>query len=308
MAHNVLVLHAQLTSFPEVAFFVAPIPIHIAAMIILFAAISKVETLAWGLAKEDIALALKLVPLFRWRWGARARAQQQGTYPLVSRLAIKVFGSEVAAEQGPISPPILLDEMYWLSNDVLRSDRPAKIEEVWNPPASGVKPTPSGLGAAHHEQRRHVPIPTSLQQQQDLFVAATSGAPFTNYAQDSLIDIDRPDDGNRHADPTEAYDSVSFSVRGFRRGYQITDSCTDRQETIAALMTHLGDQQTPTDLNTAAAEVHPDPEQLGVIHDALRAASGHTRGGAEPDEMYDVSQDAPGEQDMSMQDIQQEYQ
>jgi len=185
--------------------------------------------------------------------------------------------------------------MYWLSNEILRTDRTPKIEEVWSPLVSGVKPTPSGLGAAHHEQRRHLPIPTSLQQQQDLFVAATSGAPFTNYAQDSLIDIDRPDDSTGHANPTDAYDS----------------------ETMAALMTHLGDQPTPVDINTVE-ESHP--EQLGVIHDALRAASGHTRGGAEPDEMYDVwhkvpkeyqgdvSQDASGEQDMSMQDIQQEYQ
>lgn len=209
MAHNVLVLHAQLTSFPEVAFFVAPVPIHIAAMIILFAAISKVETLAWGLAKEDISLALKLVPLFRWRWGARSsKVQHQGTYPLVSRLAVKVFGPVVAVEQGPISPPILLDEMYWLSNDILRSDRTPKIEEVWNPLVTGVKPTPSGLGAAHHEQRRHQPIPTTLQQQQELFDSATRGV--TNYAQDSLIDIDRADDGSGHANPTEGYDSVSF--------------------------------------------------------------------------------------------------
>ena len=80
---------------------------YVAAIIILFASISEVETLAWGLAKQGVGLALRLVPLFCWRW---TRDDQQGSHPLISRLAIKVY-DPVDIEQGPILPPMLLDEM-----------------------------------------------------------------------------------------------------------------------------------------------------------------------------------------------------
>ena len=177
---------------------------YVAAMIILFASISKVETLAWGLAKEDVGLALRLVPLFRWRW---TREDQQGSHSLISRLAIKVYGS-VDVEQGPISPPMLLDEMYWLSDNILRSDRPPRIEEVWNQPAPGApdsQPLPVGLGGEHHEQKLSQASNATLREQQEQFVAATQQH-YASGTTGSPMDIDR-DGAARPGDNPEGFDA-----------------------------------------------------------------------------------------------------
>ena len=208
-AHNVLVIHAQLMAYPEVAFFVLPIPMYVAVMIILFASISKVETLAWGLAKGDVGLALSLVPLFRWCW---ARDDQQGCHPLISCLAIKVYSS-VDVEQGPIPPPMLLDEMYWLSDGILQSDRPPCIEEVWNPPGPGApdsQPLPVGLGGEHHEQKLTQASNATLHEQQEQFVAATQQH-HTAGTTGSTMDIDRAG-ASRPEDNPESYDAEGMQA------------------------------------------------------------------------------------------------
>lgn len=261
-AHNVLVIHAQLAAYPEVAFFVSPIPIHVAAMIILFASISKVETLAWGLAKEDVSLALKLVPLFRWRSPATDAADQGSAYPLIQRLAVKVYGAmEVVA--GPISPPMLLDEMYWLADSILRSDRPPRIEEVWNQPPPGAPdsaPLPVGLGGEDHEQKLSLGEGATLHEQQAQFVAATEQHDTTAAASGSatvagagLMDIDRESAAPR-AGETEDDD---YDAEG-----------------VQSLLTHLADQ-SPT------LQAAKNPYSLSPEVDRHAA-------GADPSEFFDV--------------------
>lgn len=257
-AHNVLVIHAQLTAYPEVAFFVSPIPIHVAAMIILFASISKVETLAWGLAKEDVSLALKLVPLFRWR--SPTTGEAGSAYPLIQRLAVKVYGTmEVVA--GPISPPMLLDEMYWLADSILRSDRPPRIEEVWNQPAPGAPdsaPLPVGLGGEDHEQKLSQGEGATLRDQQAQFVAATEQhdtVPATGSAagaEAGVMDIDGETAPRAGETEDDDYDA----------------------EGVQSLLTHLGDQ-SPTLQSKNPYSLSPEADRHGAS-------------GADPSEFFDV--------------------
>jgi len=189
VAHNVLVIHAQLATYPEATFFVSPMPIYIASMIILLAVLSRVETLAWGLSKEDIQLSLKLYSLFRWRW---PRHQDSGLNVLITRIAKKYYGYKFPMENGPCRPPILLDEMYWLTSEALRSKIPPSLENVWDLPVPARTPEPmqTGIGVETHEHQPHPPLAVSLEQQQDRFAAATAQSPFTEYAIASMINID----------------------------------------------------------------------------------------------------------------------
>ncbi|KDQ14329.1 hypothetical protein BOTBODRAFT_349070 [Botryobasidium botryosum FD-172 SS1] len=114
MSHNVLIVHAQLTTFPDIAFFVSPIPIHIAAMVILYSVISRCEVLPYATAKEDVCIALKLVPLFRWRW---SRKDCHGSHPLIVRLAQRVFDQDLMEGFGPTRPPMLMEEQIWSDCD-----------------------------------------------------------------------------------------------------------------------------------------------------------------------------------------------
>ncbi|KAG9039449.1 hypothetical protein FRB95_010738 [Tulasnella sp. JGI-2019a] len=109
-SHNILTIQMQLTSFPSIAFFVSPIPIHIAAMVIIYGIISKCDALPYARAREDICSALHIVPLFRWRWN---RKDSHGSHPLIVSLAKKVFGADVLSVAGPLGPPILIPEWDW---------------------------------------------------------------------------------------------------------------------------------------------------------------------------------------------------
>lgn len=190
-AHNVLSVQAHLTTFPESNFFISPIPVQVAAMIILFAAISKVETLAWGLAKEDILTALKLSQPRR-SLPIPPHLPSSGVHALIHKLAVKVYGAAIdtSAGSGPLPPPMLIDEMYWLPSTILTSDRPPRIEDVWNQPAPGdpdSQPLPVGLGGEWHELKTNLGPNATLSEQQAQFEAATEGTPVG-----SVMDIDRP--------------------------------------------------------------------------------------------------------------------
>ena len=61
-------MHNQLIKFPDIAFFVSPSPLHIAAMVILYGHMSVVDKLPLQVALEDVWMALDMLPSFRWRW------------------------------------------------------------------------------------------------------------------------------------------------------------------------------------------------------------------------------------------------
>ena len=109
VSHNIVVVHNQLLRFPDISFFVSPIPLHIAAMVILFGHMSRCDSLTRQVALEDIWMALDMLPSFRWRW---ERKETNGSHPLIATLAEKVL--EVNLRQvGPSSHPVLMPELDW---------------------------------------------------------------------------------------------------------------------------------------------------------------------------------------------------
>ncbi|KAF8659061.1 hypothetical protein AX16_001933 [Volvariella volvacea WC 439] len=108
-SHNTIVIHNQMIRFPDIAFFTSPIPLHIAAMVILYGHMSNCDKLPRNTALEDIWLALDMLPRFRWRW---ERKDVNGGHPLIAKLAERVM--DVSLHQiGPVHHPHLLCEPDW---------------------------------------------------------------------------------------------------------------------------------------------------------------------------------------------------
>ena len=136
-SHNTIIVHNQLIRFPDIAFFTSPIPLHIAAMVILYGHMSKCEILPRHAAVEDVWLALDMLPRFRWRW---ERKDFNGGHPLIAKLAERVM--EVNLQQvGPVSHPSLLCEPEW-EDDVVMS--PAGKSQQSTPTLA---PSPYAIGA-----------------------------------------------------------------------------------------------------------------------------------------------------------------
>ncbi|KAG8970585.1 hypothetical protein FRC03_006714 [Tulasnella sp. 419] len=163
-SHNILMIQCQLTSVPSIAFFVSPIPIHIAAMVILYGVISECNALPYAKSKEDVCIALQIVPLFRWRWN---RKDSHGSHPLIVKLAQKVFGETVLSVSGPVGPPMLIPEWDWSEGENM-------IPGVTQGMQSDGPPNPPV---------RQSSINGSLQQQQSPVIANTTGG--SGYATDN---------------------------------------------------------------------------------------------------------------------------
>ncbi|KAF8638703.1 hypothetical protein AX17_001998 [Amanita inopinata Kibby_2008] len=110
-SHNTIVVHNQLIQFPDIAFFTSPIPLHIAAMVILYGHTSKCDSLPKNTALEDIWLALDMLPRFRWRW---ERKDANGGHPLIAKVAERVLEVNLhTVHPEPVTNPILLPEPAW---------------------------------------------------------------------------------------------------------------------------------------------------------------------------------------------------
>ncbi|OCH90015.1 hypothetical protein OBBRIDRAFT_835375 [Obba rivulosa] len=112
VAHNIIVIHNQLIRFPDIAFFVSPIPLHISAMVILYAHISKCYRLDQQVALEDVWMALDMLPSFRWRW---ERKDLNGGHPMIEKLAEIIFHANLH-QVAPTSVPLLLSEQDWMND------------------------------------------------------------------------------------------------------------------------------------------------------------------------------------------------
>ena len=108
-SHNIIVLHNHLIKFPDIAFFVSPIPLHIAAMVILYGHMSDCHRISHQVALEDVWMALDVLPSIRWRW---ERKDLNGGHPLIARLAEKILAVNLH-QVGPPSHPVLLSEPDW---------------------------------------------------------------------------------------------------------------------------------------------------------------------------------------------------
>lgn len=114
-SHNIIIVHNQLIRFPDIAFFVSPIPLHIAAMVILYGHMSHCERLSRQVMIEDVWMALDMLPRFRWRW---ERKDLNGGHPLISKLAEKVLNVDLHSV-GPPKDPVLLSEFEWDTENVI---------------------------------------------------------------------------------------------------------------------------------------------------------------------------------------------
>lgn len=108
-SHNVIAVHFTLIKFPDIAFFVSPIPLHIAAMVILYGQMSQCDRLSKDIAIEDIWTALDMLPRFRWRW---ERKDMNGGHPLIEKLAEKVLEINLS-EVRRNGTPMLIPEDDW---------------------------------------------------------------------------------------------------------------------------------------------------------------------------------------------------
>lgn len=114
-SHNIIVVHQQLIKFPDIAFFVSPTPLHIAAMVILYGHMSKCNRLPREVALEDVWMALDMLPKFRWRW---ERKDVKGGHPLIAKLAEQVLKVNLH-QVSPTTPPMLLSEAQWDTESAL---------------------------------------------------------------------------------------------------------------------------------------------------------------------------------------------
>ena len=127
-----IIVHNQLIRFPDIAFFTSPIPLHIAAMVILYGHMSKCDTLPHKLAVQDLWLALDMLPRFRWRW---ERRDFGGGHPLIAKLAERVMEADLK-QVGPVVHPALLCEPPW-------------DDETFSPSGSSSQSTPTIASAPY---------------------------------------------------------------------------------------------------------------------------------------------------------------
>lgn len=120
-----IIVHSQLIRFPDIAFFTSPIPLHIAAMVILYGHISRVDCLPPPIALEDVWLALDMIPRFRWRW---ERKDANGGHPLISKLVETIMRVNLHAITPSNKQSVLYCETDW--------------EEVTSPASTSTLSTP----------------------------------------------------------------------------------------------------------------------------------------------------------------------
>jgi hypothetical protein len=116
-AHNIIIIHNHLIRFPDIGFFVSPIPLHIAAMVILYGHINKSMRLHKNVVVQDIWMALDVLPRMRWRW---QRKDTNGEHPLIANLAERVLEVNLR-EVVPSGDQMLLPEQDWDSDASLMS-------------------------------------------------------------------------------------------------------------------------------------------------------------------------------------------
>ncbi len=129
-------VHNQLIKYPDIAFFVSPIPLHIAAMVILYGHMSRCERIPRQIALEDVWMALDMLPSFRFRWESK---DLNGGHPLIAKLAEKVLDVNLH-QVAPAGPSFLLPEQDWEGEHILSPKPAAKGQPGQSPTTPKVGP------------------------------------------------------------------------------------------------------------------------------------------------------------------------
>lgn len=110
-------IHNHLIRFPDIGFFVSPIPLHIAAMVILCGHLSQLHRLQPHVEVQDIWMALDVLPRMRWRW---ERKDVNGEHPMIAQLAERILSINLR-DVVPTGDHMLLSEQDWDSEISLLS-------------------------------------------------------------------------------------------------------------------------------------------------------------------------------------------
>ncbi|TFK40059.1 fungal-specific transcription factor domain-containing protein [Crucibulum laeve] len=148
-SHNTIVVHNQLIRFPDIAFFTSPIPLHIAAMVILYGHMSKCNIVPIQSVVEDVWLALDMLPRFRWRW---ERKDANGGHPLIAKLAERVMDVDLHAVK-PSSNPVLMSELEW-DEDIVMSPLAKSQHSTPTLSAASYATSPNSGGVVYGPQPR----------------------------------------------------------------------------------------------------------------------------------------------------------
>ncbi|KAJ7573922.1 fungal-specific transcription factor domain-containing protein [Mycena floridula] len=155
-SHNTIIVHSQLIRFPDIAFFTSPIPLHIAAMVILYGHMSKCDRLPKHTALEDVWLALDMLPRFRWRW---ERKDANGSHPLIAKLAERVMDTNLHTVS-PTTHPVLLSEPEW--DDVMSPQQTPTTAYAHSPVVYGPRMDPTVQTNGKIMDKNMLEVPANL--------------------------------------------------------------------------------------------------------------------------------------------------
>lgn len=106
--HNVIIMHASLTQIPDIGFFVSPLPLHLAAITIIYGQSCGFDTLSYDTGYEDVHSALHIIPAVRWQW--ERKDASGGVHPITLQLAQKVFKQKPSADAPKLISDFLPEE------------------------------------------------------------------------------------------------------------------------------------------------------------------------------------------------------
>lgn len=104
-------MHASLTQIPDIGFFVSPLPLHLAAITIIYGQACGFTTLSYETGFEDVNSALHIIPALRWQWERKDAGG--GVHPVTLELANKVFKKKPPTSDRPKLIPNFLPEEDW---------------------------------------------------------------------------------------------------------------------------------------------------------------------------------------------------
>jgi hypothetical protein len=117
-SHNVIIMHASLTQIPDIGFFVSPLPLHLAAITIIYGQSCGFTTISYETGYEDVHSALHVTPALRWQWERKDAGG--GVHPITIELANRVFKRKPPVTDQPKSTSVFMPEEDW-EDDVGRS-------------------------------------------------------------------------------------------------------------------------------------------------------------------------------------------
>jgi len=140
ITENIIIIHNHLIRFPDIGFFVSPIPLHIAAMVILYGHMSNSKRLHRDVVIQDIFMALDVLPRMRWRW---ERKDVNGEHPLIANLAERVLNINLREVVPSGDHIMLLSEQDWDSDTSLLSPSMAVQKQEQMTPVMANTPFPA---------------------------------------------------------------------------------------------------------------------------------------------------------------------